>query len=111
MSEDNKFNHIESFYDLVFYLRNNERIHGIKWDSFQVNLILDDNITIVCIKMIPDNKFNVITSVFDLSTIPEGDFNPDVIHDNKKSLIKYLRKLDKKLDINQCPNCKTKFKP
>lgn len=107
---DQKFNHLESFYDLFTYLKNNENIYGTKWDTFQVNVMLNDNTSIVCIKMIPDSKYVVHTALFDLSTLPEGDFNADEIHYSRKSVTKYLRKVEKKLDIVQCPNCKTKFK-
>lgn len=113
MSEEKKYNHLEAFYDLYYYLKNNESIYGIDWNRFIVNILLDDAETIISIKVIPDSVFNAQTRILTIVTVNiDNDTTlPDEVHDNQKSVIKYIRKIEKKINIVKCPTCQTKFKP
>jgi hypothetical protein len=109
MSDEKKYNHLESFFDLYYYIKNNMIIHSVNWDKFLINILLNDNESIVSVKMIPDSKYNAVTQLFKMDSIVE-DFTPDANHSNFESIIDYIHSTELKIDIRTCPMCRTKFK-
>jgi len=110
MSNEEKFNHLRSFYELYTFFSNNYNVSSVNWDLFQINILLSDNANILCFKLVPGSIFEVHSNMFLVGELPaDGQFWPEEKHYNKNSIVKYIRKKEKKLQIIQCPHCQTKF--